>query len=75
MLKINEKYDSSLKLKGRIEVHRNLDAYIDLVRIDSTAADMMFVRMVISIAAWMGLNMPTADIKGSYMQSGPIPIE
>lgn len=33
---------------------------------------MLFVRMVISLACMLDFDMATADIKGAYMQSGPV---
>lgn len=72
IFKIKTNDDESLKLKGRIVVHGNRDAEKDMVRSDCAAADMMIVRMMISLATILGFNMATADIKGAYMQSGPI---
>lgn len=72
VFKIKTNDDSSLKLKGRIVVHGNRDADRDLVRSDCAAADMMLIRLVISLTTIMGFNLGSADIKGAYMQSGPI---
>lgn len=72
VFKVKTNDDGSLKLKGRIVVHGNRDDDKDLVRSDSAAADMMIVILVISLAAILGFNLATADIKGAYMQSGPI---
>lgn len=72
VFKVKTNDDGSLRLKGRIVVHGNRDDDKDLVRSDSAAADMMIVRLVISLAAMLGFNLATADIKGAYMQSGPI---
>lgn len=72
IFKIKTEDDGSLRLKGRIVVHGNRDADRELVRSDSAAADMMIIRMIISLATILDFNMASADIKGAYMQSGPI---
>lgn len=64
--------DGILKLKGRFVFHINRDVEKYLIRIDSAAADMKIVRTVVSLAATIGFNLATADIKRKYMQSGLI---
>lgn len=72
LFRVKTNDDGSLRLKGRIVVHGNRDDEKKTVRSDSAAADMMIVRLVASLAAILGFELGTADIKGAYMQSGPI---
>lgn len=72
VFKVKTNDDGSLELKGRVVVHGNRDSEKDSVRSDRAAADMMIVRTVISLASILGFELATADIKGAYMQSGPI---
>lgn len=72
VFKVKTQDDESLRMKARIVVHGNRDADKDSVRSDCASADMMLVRMVISLTTIMGFNLASADIKGAYMQSGPI---
>lgn len=72
VFKVKSNDDGSLKLKSRIVVHGNRDDERELIRSDCAAADMLIIRLVISLATMLGFNMATADIKGAYMQSGPI---
>lgn len=61
------KDDGYLILKERIVVHGNRDDEKDLLRSDCAAADMLVVRIVVGLAAILGLNMGKADIKGAFM--------
>lgn len=45
---------------------------MDLVRSDSVVGDINIFLLVVILAAVMGFNMSTDDIKGGYMQSGTI---
>lgn len=72
VFKVKNNEDGGLKLKGRIVVHGSRDTDRDLVRSDSAAAEMLIIRMVISLEAILNFYMATADIKGAYMESGPI---
>lgn len=42
------------------------------VRRDSSSADLIVVLLVLPLGIILGLSFGTADVKGAYMQSGPI---
>lgn len=64
--------NGDLRLKSRILFHKNLDVEKDDVIEDRTAAVMLLVRMVLFLGAFLGFTFGCADIKASFMQSGPI---
>lgn len=72
VLKIKTKDDESLKIKAQIVVHGNRDTAREKVGSDCAAADMDVIRMVLCMAACLGFNVDSADIKEAFMQSGPI---
>lgn len=72
IFKIKTLDDGEIKLKGRIVVHGNRDSEKDLVRGDCASADMLVIRLVIAIGTCLGFLFGTGDIKGAFMQSGPI---
>lgn len=70
--KIKKATNGTLRLKGRLVLHGNRDDEKDVIRKDSAAADMLIVRIVIAIGTLLGFSFASTDIKGAYMQSGPI---
>lgn len=59
-------------LKARIVPHGNRDDEKDDVRKDSSAAQFFAIRLVLYISTLLGFRLGMADIKGAYLQSGPI---
>lgn len=72
MFKIKTNDDRIMNLKGRIFVHGNREDERNKDRSDITAADILIIRMFVRLAEIWGFTLATADIKGAYMQSGPI---
>lgn len=72
MYKIKEKEDSKLKLKERMVLHGNRYIEKEFLRKDCAAADMMMKILVLALPVILGFETATADIKGPFMQSGPI---
>lgn len=60
------------KLKERIFLHGHLDAQKGDLRNDCERADMTVVRMLIRIAVCIKMELALAEIKGDFMQSGPL---
>ena len=69
-IKVGE--DNTLKLKARICPHGNRDKEKDGIRKDSAAVQFPIIRLMLSIAALLGLRLGTIDITAAYLQSGPI---
>lgn len=61
-----------LRLKARSVLHGNRDRARFAVRRDSASADLSVIRLVLSLGVVLGFSFGTADVKGAYMQSGPI---
>lgn len=59
-------------MKARIVPHRNHDTEKDEVRKDSSSAPLFVVRLLLSLATFLGFRIATADIKGAFLQSGSI---
>ena len=59
-------------LKARIVPHGNHDAEKDEIRKDSSTAQLFVIRLLLSIVTFLGFLLGMADIKGAYLQSGPI---
>lgn len=59
-------------MKSRLVIYGNRDDEKDDIRKDSATEDMTATRFVISMAVTLGFLFAVADIKGAYMQSGPI---
>lgn len=59
-------------LKARIVPHGNHDDEKDDIRKDSSNAPLYIIRLLLSLVTFMGFRIGTADIKGAYLQSGPI---
>lgn len=64
--------DKELRLKARNVLHGNRDKDRFGVRRDSASADLSVIRLVISLGVLLGFGFGTADVKGAYMQNGPI---
>lgn len=72
MYKFKKNDDHTLKLKARLVLHGNRDKDKYIVRRDFASADLNVFRIVISLAQILDFRPATADVKGAYMQSGPI---
>lgn len=59
-------------LKARIVPHGNRDVEKDSIRKDSATAQLGVIRLLLSIVTFLGFRLGFADIKGAYLQSGPI---
>lgn len=62
----------SKKMKARICPHGNEDDEKNVIRKDSSNAQLAIVRLMLSLVTFLGFSIKTADIKGAYLQSGPI---
>ena len=60
------------KLRCRLVPHGNRDRYKNELRTDSSTAQFPAIRLVFSLAALHGFALATLDIKGAYLQSGPL---
>lgn len=69
-LKVDEK--GGMKLKARICPHGNRDMLKDDVRKDASSAQFEVIRIAVSMATRMTGILGHVDIKGAYLQSGPI---
>eukprot|EP00177_Eucheuma_denticulatum_P007832 GFKZ01014258.1.p1 GENE.GFKZ01014258.1~~GFKZ01014258.1.p1 ORF type:complete len:1202 (-),score=97.36 GFKZ01014258.1:1881-5486(-) len=69
-VKVDESGDK--KLKARICPHGNEDAEKDEIRKDSANAQLGIIRLLLSLVTFLSFDIWTADIKGAYLQSGPI---
>ena len=70
--KLKTDENGNRKLKARIVPHGNHDDEKDNVRKDSSNAPLFVVRLLLSLATFLGFRIGTADIKGAFLQSGPI---
>lgn len=59
-------------MKVRIVPHGNHDDEKDDLRKDSSNASLFVVRLMLSLVTFLGFRIGTADIKGAFLQSGPI---
>lgn len=62
----------SRDLKARIVPHGNKDLEKDSIRKDSATTQLSMIRLLLSIVTFLGFRLGFADIKGAYLQSGPI---
>lgn len=69
-LKVDEA--GGMRLKARICPHGNRDIMKDEVRKDSSTAQYDVIRTALSVATTMDAVLGHVDIKGAYLQSGPI---
>lgn len=70
--KVNEGDDRMPIMKARLVLHGNRDRDRFSFRRDSAFADLSIVRLLISLPMVLDFKIATADVKGAYMQSGPI---
>lgn len=70
--KVKTAEDGKREMKARIVPHGNEDDDKDEVRKDSANAQLAVIRLMLSLVTFLGFMVKTADIKGAYMQSGPI---
>lgn len=59
-------------MKPRLCSHGNRDKDKDGIRKDSSTAQFDIIRLIASITASLNLSLASIDIKGAYLQSGPI---
>lgn len=64
--------EGKLNLNARLVLHGNRGRVCFSVCRDSATADLSVIRLIISLATILGFQIVTADVKGAYMQSGPI---
>ena len=70
--KIKTGEDGKRTLKSRVVPHGNRDDDKDFIRKDSATAQLNIVRLLLSLVTFLGFRLATSDIKGAYLQSGPI---
>ena len=70
--KVKTQEDGSKDMKARIVPHGNRDNEKDNIRKDSSTAQLFVIRLLLSLATFLGFRIACADIKGAYLQSGPI---
>lgn len=70
--KVETDEESKRKLNARICPDGNEDSDKDEIRKDSSHAQLSIVRLVLSPTTFLGFSISTEDIKGAYLQSGPI---
>lgn len=59
-------------MKARIVPNGNRDSEKDHIRKDSFTAQFAVIRLLLCIANFLGFRLGNADVKGAYLQSGPI---
>lgn len=69
---MKDKDNEKLILNARLVIHGDRGVEKDLLRTDSAAADMKMTSIVVSLAVIMVIDISPTDIKGAFMQSGPI---
>lgn len=72
MYKVNTDKQGYRTLKARIVPHGNRDVEKEDIRKDSATAQLCVIRLLLSIASSLRFRIVFADIKDSYLQSGPI---
>lgn len=70
--KIKTDEQGDRELKARIVPHGNRDVEKESIRKDSATAQLCVIRLLLSIVTFLGFRLGFADIKGAYLQSGPI---
>lgn len=60
------------RLKARLCPHGNRDKEKDDIRKDSATAQFDVIRLVCSLATILGFRLGCLDVRGAYLQSGPI---
>lgn len=61
-----------MNLKARICPHGNRDVEKDYVRKDSATAQYDVILLILAIVTFLPFRLGLVDIKGAYLQSGPI---
>ena len=64
--------DGSRDMKARIVPHGNRDDEKDDIRNNPSTEQLNIIRLLLSLVIFLGFRLATADIKGAYLQSGPI---
>lgn len=64
--------DGHKAIKARIVPHGNEDSEKNSIRKDSANAQLGTIRLLLSLVTFLRFDIWTADIKGAYLQSGPI---
>ena len=70
--KVKVEENGRKRLKARLCPHGNHDIEKDSVRKDSATAQFDVIRMLCSLATILNFRLGCLDIKGAYLQSGPI---
>ena len=70
--KVKNLEDGSMQLKGRIVPHGNRESERENIRKDASTAHFDVIRLLLCIVSLLGFRLGMADIKGAYLQSGPI---
>ena len=70
--KVKTSEDGTQTLKARIVPHGNRDRQKDNIRKDSSTAQFDVIRILLTAVTFIGMRLALADIKGAYLQSGPI---
>lgn len=59
-------------MKARLVLHGNRYRDQYSVRRDPSSEDLSVIRLVFSLTTLLGFDLVTVDVRGAYMQSGPI---
>lgn len=59
-------------LKARIAPHGNHESDKEDIGKDSSTSQLFVIRLLMSLVPFLGFKIGMADIKGAYLQSGPI---
>lgn len=70
--KVKTEEDKSMRLKARICPHGNRDIEKEDIRKDSATAQFDVIRLMLTILTFLPFSIGLVDIKGAYLQSGPI---
>jgi len=70
--KVKTDENDQRKLKARIVPHGNKDLEKDDIRSDSSTAQFAVIRLLLFLTVFLGFRLGTVDVKGAYLQSGPI---
>lgn len=70
--KVKTEKDGKRTIKSRVVSRGNRDDDKDSIRKDSTTAQLNIIRLLLFLVTFLGFRLATADIKGTYLQSGPI---
>lgn len=72
VFKIKKEEGGKMRLKARLCPHGNRDKMKNDIRKDSATAQFDVIRLFCSMAAVLQFRLGCLDIKGAYLQSGPI---